>query len=778
MMQSDHCSKSKNGYKPRVSFIHVLFIVTGFMLYYQAAFSQNELKKAIDSTISREQQYADSLLKVIAGTKNDTLRADLFFNYFESSNSDEWLKYSPGLIKELDIALNTCKPGSRESHALLNRKAMAMRYIYYSHSNDGAGNAEGLSALDKAIALYKMTDNDVELCRSYINKADDYGKQGKPFQRYQILQEGLSYEMARKFNPGIGKFYVQLQFFYAEIGDTVQTLNYIDKALALEKVIADPTREARGFYLAGLTYSKLKLHKKAIGYLLKSIECYGEEKMQQKEKMWQTYELLAEEYITTGALDQALNAYEKIIEQSTKDDDFRLLFLATLGKGKVKSLQGKHAEALQIHDGVLKLVEDVGEQDGTPGRMCYAEIAQDYFHSGHFGKARTFIEMAINIAKLENLAPEDNYRLEEIAYRIDSTDRYYEGAYKHYFQLNALKEGFKKEEVARLTTKENFANELNSIKSAQEKKDALSEVEKKRNKIILLCVSAFLVIVAIFSIILYKRFRLTQQQNSIIARQKHVIEERHKEITDSINYAERIQRSFLAAKDLLDANLHDYFIFFKPKDVVSGDFYWASKLNNNHFALVTADSTGHGVPGAIMSLLNITSLEKAIEHHHNPADILDATRSTIIERLKKDGSVEGGKDGMDCSLCVFDFKNMKLHVAAANNPVWLVRDSEVTEIKPDKMPVGKHDRQDVPFSHNEVELRKGDIIYTLTDGFPDQFGGDRDKKFLIKNLRQLLVSNAQLPMPEQRQLLEKTFKDWIGNLEQVDDVTVIGVRVS
>jgi serine phosphatase RsbU (regulator of sigma subunit) len=289
-----------------------------------------------------------------------------------------------------------------------------------------------------------------------------------------------------------------------------------------------------------------------------------------------------------------------------------------------------------------------------------------------------------------------------------------------------------------------------------------------------------------------------KERTAEVVSQKHLIEEKHKEITDSINYAERIQRSFLATKEVLDENLKEYFVFFQPKDVVSGDFYWASKLKNNQFALVTADSTGHGVPGAIMSLLNITSIEKAVERYSNPAQILTQARKTIIERLKKDGSAEGGKDGMDCSLISFDFENNKLTYSAANNPVWIVRnvissevekntkgldyarpDSERTlvELDPDKMPVGKHDRDSVPFSQNTIDLQKGDVVYALTDGMPDQFGGPKGKKFMYKRLKEFLVSIAHLPMSEQKEQIKTSLNDWKGELEQVDDVCLIGVRI-
>ncbi|MGZ3904512.1 MAG: PP2C family protein-serine/threonine phosphatase, partial [Bacteroidia bacterium] len=262
-----------------------------------------------------------------------------------------------------------------------------------------------------------------------------------------------------------------------------------------------------------------------------------------------------------------------------------------------------------------------------------------------------------------------------------------------------------------------------------------------------------------------------------VVNQKHLIEEKHKEITDSINYAERIQKSFLATKEQLDKNLKEYFVLFQPKDVVSGDFYWASILNNGCFVLVTADSTGHGVPGAIMSLLNITSLEKAVENLVQPAEILNQTRKTIIERLKKDGSIEGGKDGMDCSLISFDFKNNKLIYSAANNPVWIVRENSLIEFSPDKMPVGKHDKDNTPFTQHEVTLQRNDVIYAITDGMPDQFGGPNGKKYKYKQLKELFVSISHLPLKEQKTAILASLNSWKGDLEQVDDITVIGVRI-
>ena len=268
-----------------------------------------------------------------------------------------------------------------------------------------------------------------------------------------------------------------------------------------------------------------------------------------------------------------------------------------------------------------------------------------------------------------------------------------------------------------------------------------------------------------------------EKQRVIAEQQKDLIAENYKEITDSINYAERIQRSFLATKDLLDENLKAYFIFFQPKAVVSGDFYWAKRLDEDNFAFVTADSTGHGVPGAIMSLLNITSIEKAVETKNEPSQILNMTRQIIIDRLKNDGSEDGGKDGMDASLLILNKKRTKLIYSASNNPIWIVRNQELIELEYDKMPIGKHIKDDISFTQEEVEIQPNDMIYTITDGFPDQFGGPKGKKFKYRKLRELILAIAKLPIEEQREVLAKEFNDWKGDAEQVDDVTMVGIRV-
>ncbi len=228
-----------------------------------------------------------------------------------------------------------------------------------------------------------------------------------------------------------------------------------------------------------------------------------------------------------------------------------------------------------------------------------------------------------------------------------------------------------------------------------------------------------------------------------------------------------------------------FFILYKPKDIVSGDFYYAlahkaTGGTSELFYMCTADCTGHGVPGALMSMMGISHLNESIIEKNlvHPNEILDNTRKGIIASLNPEGSEEESKDGMDCVLCAYDFKKMILEFACANNPLWLMRNGAIEEFKPDKMPVGKYGEEMKPFSLQKIDLKKGDIVYTFTDGYADQFGGDKGKKFKYKQLQELLLKNSGLPMEEQKRTLESSFDSWRGNLEQVDDVLLIGVRIS
>lgn len=288
-----------------------------------------------------------------------------------------------------------------------------------------------------------------------------------------------------------------------------------------------------------------------------------------------------------------------------------------------------------------------------------------------------------------------------------------------------------------------------------------------------------------------QRTEYIETQKHEIEKQKEIIEEKNKEVIDSITYARRIQRAMLTSEFYVKKYLKEHFILFKPKDIVSGDFYWiyADPENEGIVYVVTADCTGHGVPGGFMSMMGINLLKEIIDGRRilNTDAIINLLRKEIIKNLNPEGATEEAKDGMDMVICKYDFNKMTLEYTAANNALYLLRNGELIEYKGDKMPVGKYgDSELKSFTSNIIDLQKNDIIYCTTDGFPDQFGGQKGKKLMYKKFEAALVGNSHLPMEEQLSKLTKIFVDWvyfinedgtISEYEQVDDVTVIGVRI-
>jgi serine phosphatase RsbU (regulator of sigma subunit) len=264
------------------------------------------------------------------------------------------------------------------------------------------------------------------------------------------------------------------------------------------------------------------------------------------------------------------------------------------------------------------------------------------------------------------------------------------------------------------------------------------------------------------------------ERTAEVVQQKNIIEEKQKEILDSILYAKRIQTTILASETYLNKNLPEHFVYFKPKDIVSGDFYWATK-KDDRFYLAVCDSTGHGVPGAFMSLLNISFLNEAINQQGivKPNEIFNYVRERLIKNISK----EGHKDGMDGILFCIDLKKRSYSYAAAHNRPVVVSNGSLVEYHADKMPIGIGVRED-DFTNNELPLKKGDMLYMYTDGYADQFGGPKGKKFKYKNLNELLLNNTQLPVAEQKISLSRTFDNWKGSLEQIDDVCVIGIKIN
>ncbi|MBK6525263.1 MAG: SpoIIE family protein phosphatase [Crocinitomicaceae bacterium] len=326
----------------------------------------------------------------------------------------------------------------------------------------------------------------------------------------------------------------------------------------------------------------------------------------------------------------------------------------------------------------------------------------------------------------------------------------------------------------------NAKYERDSLLRIEEKK--LNQVNLEKERVQKYSLYGGLILLLIFIGFIYNRFKITNRQKNIIEEQKDLVEEKQKEILDSINYAKRIQNAILPSQRVVTNLLPEHFILYLPKDIVAGDFYWMESVNDtsnpkNHAVLfAAADCTGHGVPGAMVSVVCNNSLNRSVREYGltDPGKILDKTREIVVQEFEK--SDEDVKDGMDISLCSLSLDAKTLSWAGANNPLWIIRNSELIEFKPDKQPIGKIENPK-SFATQTIQLQKGDSIYIFTDGLQDQFGGEKGKKFKASKLKEILLSMQQQPLPNQKETLKEAFITWKGRLEQVDDVCVIGVRI-
>jgi PAS domain S-box-containing protein len=281
-----------------------------------------------------------------------------------------------------------------------------------------------------------------------------------------------------------------------------------------------------------------------------------------------------------------------------------------------------------------------------------------------------------------------------------------------------------------------------------------------------------------------ERLRLENEVNQ----QASIIEQKNKDITDSINYARRIQTAILPTEAEMREIFPEHFVFYQPKDIVSGDFYWCTSVATttpgskpqNLSVVAAVDCTGHGVPGAFMSIVGYTILNQTIRESsvNSPAEALDYLNREVIRTLKQKADDDWSvKDGMDISLAAIDFENRKLFYAGANNPIYIIRRGELIELTANKQPIGAYIQQQVPFTNHEMALENGDMIYLFTDGYADQFGGEKGKKFRYKQLKEMLQRISSETLEAQHLTVKREFEEWKAGYDQTDDVCIIGVRV-
>lgn len=634
-----------------------------------------------------------------------------------------------------------------------------------------------------------------------------YFKTGEYETAEKLYQESLNGARQTHDNKCLGLAYHNrgIMFFYQYILDSAE--HYFKEAAALRKAAGDDSGLLKTYSnLASIHFMKSDFKQSlelfTEGLRLENKLGYPEGKYIDQINMAMAYRYLKQ-------FDQAIILYRKCLAQHQGN-----------AKKMYQSYSGLYSTFKEIEkrdsaEKYLYLARDQALKNGDQVDIAYSESDLGLYLSSVGKKAEAIVSFrkALSIGRSMNdkrleLASAGNIAANFIELGlIDSSDRYMGRVIELHRDMPI---GMDSEDLLRLLAdyyyrKKDYANSYTYFKKYSDYRDSIfriessnklvelqekyqSEVKEKENRLLSMenerisSTRNYLLLILVISIIglaliafAYRRLQLSRR---LLREQKELLAEQQKEILDSIHYARRIQFALLTSHSLLKKHLSHYFILFKPKAVVSGDFYWAIPSSKG-IVYVTGDCTGHGVPGAFMSLLFITKLNQAISEYNieRPDLLLNRVRDEIIRSLNPEGSSDETKDGMDAVVCHLDTKNLVLEYAAANNSFYIVRRGELLSCKADKMPVGKGFSDIQPFSYNEIKLEVGDVIYTLTDGFADQFGGLAGKKFKYKQLEDLLLQIWMLPMEEQHEKLEQAFNNWKGKLEQVDDVCLIGVKI-
>jgi serine phosphatase RsbU (regulator of sigma subunit)/Tfp pilus assembly protein PilF len=559
-------------------------------------------------------------------------------------------------------------------------------------------------------------------------------------------------------------------------GNTPKALNYYMQALAIRQQTADIAGLAESYNNVGALNKSIGNTDAGIDYYRKSLDLYIKEKdLKGQANILSNLGVL---YDYKGNQDTALKYYMKALELAMRDSIKNKSEIARVLDNIViiYDKEGKSAEALKYNLRSIDLFTELDDKEGLANALF--TMGQIELNIDDLAKAREYGDKALKLSTKLGF-PTAIMKSANLMYEIDSHENKWKDALDMHLLFTAMQDSVHIEETRKDIIQKEFQYDYDKkeavLKAEQEKKNAIAAAESKRQKLAILFVIIVALAIGIIAIIIFRSLKTTRKKNEIIAAQKAEVEEKNKDILDSITYAKRLQDAILPPLNSIKQCLPQSFVLYKPKDIVAGDFYWMQQVGNT-ILIAAADCTGHGVPGAMVSVVCSNALNRTVKEFqiYEPGKILDKVRELVLETFEK--SESNVQDGMDISLCSINTQTKEVQWSGAYNPLWYVKNNEILEMAPDKQPIGKSDNP-APFSTQTLTLVKGDILYLFTDGYADQFGGPKGKKFKYKALSDKLKVISNKSMEEQKSVLEQTLADWKGSLEQVDDILIIGISV-
>lgn len=573
---------------------------------------------------------------------------------------------------------------------------------------------------------------------------------------------------------------------YSSQGDVPKALDYYHKSLKIKEEIGDKKGIATSYNNLGSVHSNQGDLSQALEYYQKSLKI--REEIGDKNGMAFSYNNIGVVYYNKGDIRKALEYFHKSLEIRNETGDkhglatcynnigvvYRNQGDPAVNSSKEASIQAGRIKAIDYCNKSLKIRKEIGDKIGMA--TSHNNIGSLYIELGDLAAAETQFKKGLELAREVGSPKWISSNSRDLSQVFKQNDRYQEAF--EMFELHIqMRDSINNEATQKAAAKQQAKYEYEKQKALDdaehEKQLAIEQEAKGKQQILTYATAGGLALVGLFLIYVFSRLKVTRKQKGIIEDAHHELGEKNQEIIDSINYAKRIQSAILPSKKAVKEYLKEAFILYKPKDVVAGDFYWMEQKDDKVF-FAAADCTGHGVPGAMVSVVCNNALNRSVREHAltDPGEILTKTREIVVQEFEK--SEEEVKDGMDIALCALEKNN--LQYAGAHNPLWIIRNGEIIEVKANKQPIGQFDNPE-PFTTHNFELQKGDSIYIFSDGYVDQFGGEKGKKFKAKAFRELLLSIQEKSMEEQKTIIDEAFEAWRGHLEQIDDVCIIGVRI-
>ncbi|MFB6258648.1 MAG: tetratricopeptide repeat protein [Flavobacteriales bacterium] len=691
-----------------------------------------------------------------------------------------------GRLQELDSDTERVNTLNRLAEAFRNRSAdSAARYV------------------ERALTHAKRIDWKKGQARSHLKKGLVHYIKGSYDKAMEASLEGLELFEKLGDDKGVADAYHRIGIIHHNQGNIEGAIEHYTKSLKIRKRIGDRKGMAASYGNLGLIHKGKGNYAKALDHLKESLTL--KKMIGDKKGMSNSYNNLGSIYFNlyssdregldqtlkidtskAALLDSARNFYRLAFELDRELRDKWGMTYSLRGMGDVQKAKGRYQKAIHSYERAASLADSIGARE------------EHYVSQRH------------------------------LAFSYEALGQY-QKAFEHFKEYNRIKDSVlrqkSRKQLAKMEAKykkEKRKRRIEVLKKEKEKQAALARERQRKQNIIIAAVSGGLLMVLLFALALYHRLRLTRRQKATIEEQKLLVEEKQEEIAQSIDYAQKIQEALLQTQEDLSLILPEHFILFKPQATVSGDFYW-SWQKGDHIYVAAVDCTGHGVPGAFMSMLGVSFLNDIMATQEDPAPgkVLTRLRRRVVRELSGSDPKSATKDGMDAALVKIpipetkaktpsgDEDEIEVEFAGAQNPLYVIRkgiveeppsafmkyqgeslegdpvkpfkrSSDGIEIKGDKQPVGYDEYAKDAFTTIVLKLRKGDMLYFFSDGYADQFGGPKGKKFQYGPFKRLLASIHERPLEDQKQELDKTFEKWKNESqhEQIDDVVVIGVRLN